>query len=422
METGTHWIVISFCVCMSAYFSGMEIAFVSANRLKIELDKNAGSISGRIVAFFARQPAKFIGAMLVGNNIVIVVYGIFFAELMEPWLRLYIHNSGIITAIQVMVSTLVILVLAEFLPKAIFRINPNGVMRIFAIPAYLFYWFLYPVVSFSVWISEMVLRIFGQKYSGEELSFGRVDLDHLIKEATEENQAQSQEEVDHEIKIFKNALEFADVKARDCMIPRKEIIAIDVNAGLEALRALFVETGLSKILVYENSIDNIIGYVHSFALFRKPADMRSILIPALEVQESYPAQSALSDLIKQRKSLALVIDEYGGTSGIITTEDIMEEIFGEIEDEHDQEELTERVIDENEFVFSARQEIKYLNEKYGFDLPESEQYSTLAGLIIDEGESIPEKDAVVSIGRFEFIILKSSGARIEEVKLTVKAE
>lgn len=422
METGTHWIVISFCVCMSAYFSGMEIAFVSANRLKIELDKNAGSISGRIVAFFARQPAKFIGAMLVGNNIVIVVYGIFFAELMEPWLRLYIHNSGIITTIQVMISTLVILVLAEFLPKAIFRINPNAIMRIFAVPAYIFYWFLYPVVSFTVWISEVVLRIFGQKYSGEELRFGRVDLDHLIKEATEENPTQSQEEVDHEIKIFKNALEFADVKARDCMIPRKEIVAIEVNAGLEALRALFVETGLSKILVYENSIDNIIGYVHSFALFRKPADMRSILIPALEVQESYPAQSALSDLIKQRKSLALVIDEYGGTSGIITTEDIMEEIFGEIEDEHDQEALTERVIDENEFVFSARQEIKYLNEKYGFDLPESEQYSTLAGLIIDEGESIPEKDAVVTIGRFEFIILKSSGARIEEVKLTVKAE
>jgi len=422
METGTHWIVISICVILSAYFSGMEIAFVSANRLKIELDRNSGSISGRIISFFARQPAKFIGAMLVGNNIVIVIYGIFFAEMLEPALKTYIQNTGIVTIVQVFLSTLMILIVAEFLPKAIFRINPNGIMQVFAIPAFLIYWLLYPVVSFTVWISELVLRLLGQKYSGEELRFGRVDLDHLIKEATEENPAQSQEEVDHEIKIFKNALEFADVKARDCMIPRREIEAVEVNAGIAELRSRFVETGLSKILVYENSIDNIIGYVHSFALFRKPADIRSIIIPVLEVRESYPVQSALSDLIKQRKSIALVIDEYGGTSGIITTEDIMEEIFGEIEDEHDLEDLTEKVIDENEFIFSARQEIKYLNEKYNLDLPESEQYSTLAGLIIDEGESIPEKDAVVNIGRFEFIILKSSGARIEEVKLTVKAE
>lgn len=407
---------------MSAYFSGMEIAFVSANRLKIELDKSSGNIAGRIVAFFARQPAKFIGAMLVGNNIVLVVYGIYFAEMLEPVLGNYIQNGGLVTLLQVIISTLVILILAEFLPKSIFRINPNGIMQVFAIPAYLFYWLLYPLVSFTVWISELVLRVLGQKYTGEELTFGRVDLDHLIKEATEEHPAQSQEEVDHEIKIFKNALEFADVKARDCMIPRKEIEAIEVNADLEELKQKFVETGLSKILIYENSIDNIIGYVHSFALFRKPADIRSIIIPVLEVQESYSAQSALSDLIKQRKSLALVIDEYGGTSGIITTEDIMEEIFGEIEDEHDQEELTEKVIDENEFIFSARLEIRHLNEKYGLDLPESEQYSTLAGLIIDEGESIPEKDAVVTIGRFEFIILKSSGARIEEVKLTVKED
>ena len=360
--------------------------------------------------------------MLVGNNIVIVIYGIFFAEMLEPALKTYIQNTGIVTMVQVFLSTLMILIVAEFLPKAIFRINPNGIMQVFAIPAFLIYWLLYPVVSFTVWISELVLRLLGQKYSGEELRFGRVDLDHLIKEATEENPAQSQEEVDHEIKIFKNALEFADVKARDCMIPRREIEAVEVNAGIAELRSRFVETGLSKILVYENSIDNIIGYVHSFALFRKPADIRSIIIPVLEVRESYPVQSALSDLIKQRKSIALVIDEYGGTSGIITTEDIMEEIFGEIEDEHDLEDLTEKVIDENEFIFSARQEIKYLNEKYNLDLPESEQYSTLAGLIIDEGESIPEKDAVVNIGRFEFIILKSSGARIEEVKLTVKAE
>ncbi|HEY8366095.1 MAG TPA: hemolysin family protein [Bacteroidia bacterium] len=422
MENTFSLIIIGLCVIFSAFFSGMEIAFVSANKLKIEIDKSSGNISGRIIAFFARQPAKFIGALLVGNNIAIVIYGIKFSDVFDPYLVNLFPNPTLITLAQILLSTLFILIFAEFLPKAIFRINPNWIMQIFAIPAYAIYIILYPVVVLTVYISELILKVFGQKYSDQDLQFGRVDLTHLVNEAVEDNPATSQEHVDHEIKIFKNALEFSDVKVRDCMTPRKEIIAVDVNDSLEELREKFNETGLSKILVYENSIDNIIGYVHGFSLFKKPKDIRSILIKPLELRESYPAQSAMRDLVKERKSLAIIIDEYGGTSGILTTEDIMEEIFGEIEDEHDSEDLREEVIDENEFIFSARHELKYLNKKYNFGLPESDNYSTLAGLIIDYCETIPEKDEVVKVENFEFLILSISGSRINEVKLTVRGE
>lgn len=422
MENTFSLIIIGLCVIFSAFFSGMEIAFVSANKLKIEIDKSSGNISGRIIAFFARQPAKFIGALLVGNNIAIVIYGIKFSDVFDPYLVNLFPNPTLITLAQILLSTLFILIFAEFLPKAIFRINPNRIMQIFAIPAYAIYIILYPVVVLTVYISELILKVFGQKYSDQDLQFGRVDLTHLVNEAVEDNPATSQEHVDHEIKIFKNALEFSDVKVRDCMTPRKEIIAVEVNDSLEELREKFNETGLSKILVYENTIDNIIGYVHGFSLFKKPKDIRSILIKPLELRESYPAQSAMRDLVKERKSLAIIIDEYGGTSGILTTEDIMEEIFGEIEDEHDSEDLREEVIDENEFIFSARHELKYLNKKYNFGLPESDNYSTLAGLIIDYCETIPEKDEVVKVENFEFLILSISGSRINEVKLTVRGE
>lgn len=416
------FLVIGLCILFSAFFSGMEIAYVSANKLKIEIDKSSGNIAGRIIAFFARQPANFIGAMLVGNNIVIVIYGIYFSDVIDPYIQHIIHNSTISSLLQIFISATFILIFAEFLPKAIFRINPNRTMQIFAIPTYLIYMILYPLVSISVYISEIILKLFGQKYTEVDLQFGRVDLDHLVKEAIEDNPSVSQELVDHEIKIFKNALEFSEVKVRDCMIPRKEIIALDVDTNIDELSKKFKETGLSKILIYEDSIDNIIGYVHGFSLFKNPTDIRSILIKPLEFRESYPAQSAMRDLVRERKSLAVIIDEYGGTSGILTTEDIMEEIFGEIEDEHDSEDLKEIVIDENEYIFSARLEIKYLNKKYGFGLPESDLYSTLAGMIIDSSENIPERDEVVSIDEFEFIILSTNGPRIEEVKLTVKAE
>lgn len=422
MESNIYYIIVlGVCILFSAFFSGMEIAFVSANKLKIEIDKNSGDISGRIIAFFARQPAKFIGALLVGNNIVIVIYGIMFSNVFDSYME-SIPNETLRSVVQIIVSTILVLVFAEFLPKAIFRINPNWTMRIFAIPAILIYIVLYPLVVFTVYISEVILKLFGQKYSDEDLQFGRVDLTHLVNEAVEDNPTISQELVDHEIKIFKNALEFSDVKVRDCMTPRKEIIAVDVNDSIEELQDKFKETGLSKILVYENSIDNLIGYVHGFSLFKKPADIRSILIKTIELRESYPAQDAMRDLVKERKSLAIIIDEYGGTSGILTTEDIMEEIFGEIEDEHDSEGLREEVIDENEFFFSARLEIKYLNDKYNFGLPESDLYSTLAGLIIAQSETIPEKDDVVKIDHFEFLILSINGSRINEIKFTVKEE
>jgi CBS domain containing-hemolysin-like protein len=424
---GNETILILTTLLLSAFFSGMEIAFVSSNRLKIELDKKQGGIPGKINSFFARNPSRFIGTMLIGNNIVLVLYGIVMAESLEPVIEsfyetyLHTHSEGAVTLTQTFLSTILILVTGEFLPKAIFRLNPNRILNVFSVPTIIVYWILYPIASFTVFISEGILRIFGQKPQKSDVTFGKHDLDNLVKEITEDTGGKT-ENLEHEIKIFRNALEFSSVKARDCMVPRNEIIAVDISEEPDHLRNIFTQTGLSKVIVYEGNIDNIVGYVHSFSMFKMPSDLRSVLHPVLIVAETTSVKTTLSRFIRERKNMAVVVDEFGGTAGIYTTEDAIEEIFGEIEDEHDTEELTEKMISDHQYEFSGRLEITYLNEKYGLGLPESESYNTLAGLILDVTESIPEVNERIEFKEFECTILSASGARIGDVRLIVHNE
>lgn len=405
----------------SAMFSGLEIAFVSANKLKIELDNNKGNFTAKVLSSFLKKPAKFIGAMLLGNNIALVIYSILMAKFLEPLIVIYIiDNELIILLIQTIISTLLILFFAEFLPKAVFRINPNKVLSIAAIPITIVYYFLYPFTYITVGISNLILKLFKVDTSESDLAFSKIDLEDFvanIQESKDDNDA-----VDSEIQIFKNALSFADVKVRECMIPRTEIIAIDVESSIEELRLIFIETGLSKILIYRDSIDNIIGYVHSKELFKKPETIKSILLPVSIVPEVMSANDMLKKALKERRSIAVVVDEFGGTSGILTIEDVIEEIFGEIEDEHDKEEFIEEKIDENHYQFSARIEIDYINEKYKIDLPESDDYETLGGLIINIHESIPESGEIIATDDFEFTIDKVSENKVDMISLRIKAD
>ena len=398
----------------SAFFSGLEIAFISANKLKIELDNKKGNFSAKILSSFLKQPAKFIGAMLLGNNIALVIYSIIMAKLLEPSIIQYITtNQILILFIQTIISTLVVLFFAEFLPKALFRINPNKVLSIAAIPIVIVYYILYPFTYFTVGISNLILRLFKVDTSESDLAFSKIDLEDFVANI-QERQVEG-EEIDSEIQIFKNALSFSDIKVRECMIPRTEIVAMDVERSIEELREKFIEEGLSKILIYRDSIDNIIGYTHSKELFKKPESIKSILLPVSIVPEVMSANELLKKTIKERRSVAVVVDEFGGTSGILTLEDIIEEIFGEIEDEHDTEDLIEKQINEQTYQFSARMEIDYINEKYKLDLPESDDYETLGGYIINLNESIPEKDEVILSDDYVFTINKVSNNKIELV-------
>lgn len=400
----------------SAMFSGLEIAFVSANKLKIELDNNKGNFTAKILSFFLKQPAKFIGAMLLGNNIALVIYSILMAKFLEPIIATHIiNNEVVILLLQTIISTLLILFFAEFLPKAIFRINPNKVLTIAAIPITIVYYILYPFTYFTVGISNLILKIFKVDTSESDLAFSKIDLEDFVANI-QENQNEG-EEVDSEIQIFKNALGFSEVKVRECMIPRTEITAMEVEKPIEELHKKFIETGLSKILIYRDSIDNIIGYAHSKELFKKPESIKSILLPVSIVPEVMSANDMLKKALKERRSIAVVVDEFGGTSGILTIEDVIEEIFGEIEDEHDKEEFIEQVIDENHYQFSARIEIDYLNEKYKLDLPVSDEYETLGGFIISINESIPENKEIIRTENFEFTIDKVSDNKVDMISL-----
>lgn len=403
----------------SALFSGMEIAFVTANRLKIELSSKKGNFSGKILSFFLKQPAKFISAMLIGNNIALVIYSILMAKLLEPQILQYLSsNDFVILIIQTIISTLFILFFAEFLPKSLLRINPNKTLVIAAIPLQLIYWMLYPFTILVLGLSNAILKLAKVDTSQSDLAFSKIDLEDFVTNIQQRKEVG--EEIDNEIQIFKNALDFSNVKARDCMVPRTDLVAMDIETLLENIRDKFIETGLSKILIYKDSIDNIIGYIHSKELFKKPKSLKSILLPISFIPESMPANQILQEFITQRKSVAVVVDEFGGTSGIITTEDIIEEIFGDIEDEHDIEELTEIQFEENKFQFSARLEIDYLNEKYMLNLPESDDYETLAGLIISVNESIPEKDDFIYYKDFVVKIDKVSNNKIDLVTITFK--
>jgi len=414
--TPLFWIFLLLAMFASALFSGIEIAFVSANRLKIELDKNKGLFSAKILSNFLKQPAKFIGAMLLGNNVALVIYSIIMAKFLEPIIVANIGENEVgILLIQTLLSTLVVLFFAEFLPKTLFRINPNKVLTIAAIPLTVVYYILYPFTYITVGISNLILKLFKVDTSESDLAFSKIDLEDFIANIQEREQAG--EDVDSEIQIFKNALGFSEVKVKECMIPRTEIIALEVEDDIEELKEKFIETGLSKILIYRDSIDNIIGYVHSKELFKKPELIKSILLPVSIVPEIMLVNDVLKKSLKERRSIAVVVDEFGGTSGVLTIEDIIEEIFGEIEDEHDQEGLIENQINETTFQFSARIEIDYINEKYKLDLPTSEEYETLGGYLINLYESIPEQNEMIEAEGIIFTVNEVSGNKIESITM-----
>lgn len=411
--------IILLSVVLSAFFSGMEIAFISSNKLRIELDKKQGAFGSRIISFFTGRPGEYIATMLVGNNISLVVFGTVMAVLLEPLIRAYSDSDILVLVIQTLISTLIILFMAEFLPKTLFRLSPNSFLKVFSLPVGLIYILLYPVTWLIILISEFIMqRILGvpRERNAYPSVFGKVDLDHLVSESNPEN-GETQEQ-EHEIKFFQKALDFSNVRLRDCMVPRTEIVALEESSTLEDLRQKFIETGLSKILIYRDSTDNITGFINSKELFKNPSDLQSMLMSIPHVPETMPANKLLQSFIKEHRSISVVVDEFGGTSGVVTLEDILEEIVGEIEDEHDVSGLTEKQLNPNEYLFSARHEIDYLNEKYKLDIPKTDDYETLAGLLLTHYESIPKVNDRVTIGNISYRILDVSETRIELVQLT----
>ncbi len=412
----TSLAIIVISLILSAFFSGMEIAFVASNKLHIELMKKRGELNARLLSPLLKSPSRFIATMLVGNNIALVVYGTEMAQVLEPFIRYVSSIDSIILLLQTLISTALVLVTAEFIPKIVFGLNANKFMSLFAIPALLFYYGLYFIVSLVISLSNFILKHFlGISQPDTKPVFGRIDLQKYIEEQTAGLKVE--DEQDPEIQIFQNALDFSKVKARECMIPRNEIVAIETNEPIENLKEKFIETGFSKIVVYKDNIDQVIGFTHSYELFKQPKDIKSILLPIALIPETITANEVLNLFIKERKSVALVVDEYGGTSGLLTVEDVVEEIFGEIEDEHDSIILEETKIDENTFIFSGRFEIDFLNQKYQLNLPESEDYETLNGLILFKHQSIPLVNENITLEGFNFLILEVNKTRIEKVQL-----
>jgi CBS domain containing-hemolysin-like protein len=417
MEIG----IIIACLILSAFFSGMEIAYVSSNKIYLEIEKKQGGFLADILAKLTEKPSKFIATMLVGNNVALVVYGFFMGEMVKNWfVNQGWHFSGIIEVVfQTGISTLIVLITSEFLPKVFFQIYANTIIKAFALPAYIFYKLFYYVSTFMIWISDFVLKKFF-KTEGDQvnLTFTKIDLGNYITQQM--SAVENKENVDSEIQIFQNALEFSGVKARDIMTPRTELVAVDLYDSVAELRQLFIDTGYSKILVFQNTLDDIIGYVHSFELFKKPRTIKSVLIPVEFIPETMFIKDALDILTKKRKSVAVIIDEYGGTSGIITVEDIIEELFGEIEDEHDEDELLiEKQESEDTYVFSTRLDVAYINEKYELEIPESDSYGTLGGFIVNFTKEIPQKSDKISIDNYLFEILEATNKKIEIVKMTI---
>jgi CBS domain containing-hemolysin-like protein len=411
-------IVIIVSILLSAFFSGMEIAFFSANKMHIELEKKRDGFIPRILTKITQKSSKFITTMLVGNNISLVIYSYFMGKFLLRILPIDSFNEFTTLFIQTIISTVVILITAEFLPKAIFRIYANEVLKLFVVPAYIFYNLFHFFSEFITLISDFFLRVFFKTNADEmQTVFSKEELGIYINEQLETGNIDN--EVDSEIQIFQNALGFHNVKAREVMVPRTEIVSVEIHETVVNLKNIFIETGLSKVLVYKTSLDDVLGYVNAFELFKKPKTIKSIILPLEIVPESMMINDILNTLIKKRKSVAVVIDEYGGTSGMITVEDIVEELFGEIEDEHDTQEFLEEKISDSKFNFSARLEIDYLNEEYDLNIPKSEAYETLGGYIIEHTENIPSEKEHIDIEDFEFRILKMSGAKIDEVSLKI---
>jgi CBS domain containing-hemolysin-like protein len=418
--TALHIILMTLVAC--AFSSGMEIAFVSANKLRIELDKKQGKLSALIVSRFVKSPSRFIGTMLIANNIALVIYSMVFSEDILPrqlildYLPHGLRSELAILIVQTFIPTLIILIAAEFIPKTLFRINPNSTLNILAIPALAVYYLLFPLVILVISLSRFLLnRVFKIEFAEERPVFARIDLDLYLRDLSTKNS--QVEEMDTEIRIFRNALDFNEVKVRECMVPRKELVAISVDESIAELQKMFIETKLSKILIYRDSIDNIIGFTHSSEIFKKPKDILSILLPISIVPEVMPANELLTLFTNHHRSIALVVDEFGGTSGMVTMEDVIEEIFGEIQDEHDDPENTEKQLASGEYIFSGRLEIDYLNKKYEFNLPEDEAFETLAGFIVHHHENIPEPGEEIFLPPYVFKIIQVKDNRIEQVKM-----
>lgn len=410
--------VIIGSILFSAFFAGIEIAFISANKLLIELKNKQGSYYAKILSPFIANPSKFISTTLIGNNIGLVVYGIYMAKVLDDvFLQLFpalTNYHFLLFFLQSLISTLIVLVTAEFLPKVLFRINPDNILKVLALPFLVFYYLFWPVVHFITWLSKLILtRMGGNQFTENTPAFSRVDLDQYINQI---NHKDLPEDIEVDTEIFRNALDFSNIKVRQCLTPRTELISMNIDAGIKELHKMFVDTGLSKILIYKDNPDQIIGYVHQKEMFKKPANVRSILIPIEIATETMPIIDLLNRFIRTRKSIALVVDELGGTAGIITIEDIMEEVFGEIEDEHDVEELVEQKISDTEFRFSARQEIDYLNNEYDLNIPEGE-YHTLGGYIISAHESIPVQGEKLLLDQFEISIETINQAKIGTIHL-----
>jgi CBS domain containing-hemolysin-like protein len=400
----------------------MEIAFISSNKIYLEIEKKQDNFISKILTKLTEKPSQFIVAMLIGNNIALVVYGFFMGELLMRWVdALGYHFLGLVNLlVQTVLSTLIVLITAEFLPKVFFQIYANTLLKFFALPAYFFYKLFYYISTFFIWVSDFVLRKFFKTQGDQvQLYFSKVELGNYITEQM--STVEDSEEVDSEIQIFQNALEFSGVKARDVMTPRTEIAAVDIYDSVAELKELFIDTGYSKIVVYQNSLDDIIGYVHSFDLFKKPKSIKEVMISVEFVPEAIYIKDVMNLLTKKRKSVAVVLDEYGGTSGIITMEDIVEELFGEIEDEHDaEEELVEKEVGDGVYLFSTRLDVEYLNQTYKLNIPEDDSYGTLGGFIVDYTKDIPQKGDLISIGNYHFVIEEATNKKIELVKMTVR--
>lgn len=413
-------LVIIITILLSGFFSGIEIAFVSSNRLKQELDLMRNQLPAKILSSFFNNPSRFIGAMLLGNNIALVIYGMAMASLLEPVifsiLPVGFNSELVIILIQTIISTLVILVTAEFLPKVIFRINPNAILNFFSLPLWVFYFLFYPLILLYIGFSELILKyIFRVHLSSDSYQFSYIDLEEYVKDYRPHED--ETEEINQEIQMIQNAISFKNVKLRDCMVPRTEIVALDIKESIATLTKLFIESGHSKLMIYDETIDHLIGYVHTSDLFSKPDQIKSVTRQVEVYPGTMSAKELLNHFIQNHKSVAIIVDEFGGTSGIVTMEDVIEEIFGEIDDEFDVEDTTENLIGENKYLLSTRLEIDYLNEKYKFNIPVSDEYETLAGFIIQFHESIPEINEEILVHPFKFIVTKSSGHRLEEVTM-----
>lgn len=416
-----NWIaIIIIALLFSAFFSGMEIAFVSSNKVRAELDMKQKGLLSRILSLFYGNEEQFISTMLVGNNIALVIYGMGMAALLEPVIALVWNQEAFVVLMQTLLSTLLILFVGEFMPKTLFRIDPNATMRFFAPLVWLIYVVLYPISKFTSMVSKCLMRLGGVKIEHHtDVLMSKIELDSFIQKSIEESD--SKEPVEPEMKIFQNALDFSNIHLRDCMIPRTELVAVDIDEVTdEELLHTFVSTGISKVLVYRESIDNILGYIHSSEMFRQHDDWRKSIRPAVFAPESMLANKLMRNLMQQKKSLAIVVDEFGGTAGLVTLEDLVEEIFGDIEDEHDTQNLVARRVGENEYEFSGRMEIGRINEEFGLDIPESDDYQTIAGYILYHYQTLPRLGETVEIKNYRFTILRRKATKIELVRMKIE--